>query len=162
MEFSPDLGHAYVRAYVRICVCAYGRACVRACVYIRDEFKFKMKLLTLTLPKFCSGTRLKVITLQQNVIEAEVWIAGGIGEIIFVPRIPFIPYNFRFRCKLLQFPINVCFAITIINRQGERSKPRERSEDLVFFACSRVSHPEQLFILAPQQQTSNIIFKEIL
>ena len=39
-----------------------------------------MLLRNLTPPKLCNGTRLKVVSLQRNIIEAEILTGCGVGE----------------------------------------------------------------------------------
>ncbi|GFV01037.1 ATP-dependent DNA helicase [Trichonephila clavipes] len=50
-------------------------------------------LRNLNPPIFCNGTRLRVVTLQKNVIEGRIISGCGKGETVFVPRIPIIPSN---------------------------------------------------------------------
>ncbi|RVE52772.1 hypothetical protein evm_002645 [Chilo suppressalis] len=76
-------------------------------------------LRNLRPPQICNGTRLKVTQLQQNVIEAQILIGCGAGETIFIPRIPIIPNNFPFQFKRTQFPVSVCYAMTINKAQGQ-------------------------------------------
>ncbi|KAL0808880.1 hypothetical protein ABMA28_012550 [Loxostege sticticalis] len=59
----------------------------------------------LSPPKLCNGTRLKVTSLQRNIIEAEILTGCGVGERVFIPRIPLIPNNNPFRFKRVQFPV---------------------------------------------------------
>ncbi|GFS55860.1 ATP-dependent DNA helicase [Trichonephila clavipes] len=62
-------------------------------------------LRNLNPPKLCNDTRLRVVSLQKNVIEGRIISGCGKGEIVFIPRIP-IPSNFPFEFRRLQFPIN--------------------------------------------------------
>ncbi|KAJ2949819.1 hypothetical protein O0L34_g11134 [Tuta absoluta] len=94
-----------------------------------------MLLRNLSPPKLCNGTRLKVINLQRNLIEADILTGCGAGETVLIPRIPLIPNNFPFEFKRVQFPVSVCFAMTI-NKQIARTDAesrRRRSAVSLFF-----------------------------
>ncbi|CAH0407953.1 unnamed protein product [Chilo suppressalis] len=78
-----------------------------------------MLLRNLSPPKLYNGTRLKIISLHRHAIEAEILTGCGVGEAVFIPRIPLIPHNFAFQFKRVQFPVSVCFAMTINKSQGQ-------------------------------------------
>ncbi|XP_065356368.1 uncharacterized protein LOC135950766 [Calliphora vicina] len=120
-------------------------------------------------PKLCNGTRLRVKTLQKNVIEATVLTGCGKGESVFIPRIPLKSDDYPFEFKRLQFPLKISFAITINKSQGQSLKVAgvDLNEDCFshgqfYVACSRVSSATDLFILTPDGKTSNIVYKEVL
>lgn len=128
-----------------------------------------MLLQNLTPPKLCNGTRLKVVSLQRNLIEAEILTGCGAGESVFIPRIPLIPNNFPFQFKRLQFPVSVCFAMTINKSQGQTLQAAGIdlrtgcfSHGQLYVACSRVTCSESMYILAPEKRTTNIVYKEVL
>ena len=126
-------------------------------------------LRNLSPPKLCNGTRLKVVSLQRNVIEAEILTGCAMGERVFIPRIPLIPNNFPFQFKRVQFPISVCFAMTINKAQGQTlhtagvdlSTPCF-SHGQLYVALSRVSNADNLFVYVPENGTVNIVYKETL
>ncbi|XP_074114110.1 ATP-dependent DNA helicase pif1-like [Cotesia typhae] len=78
-----------------------------------------MLLRNLNPPKLCNGTRLQVKTLRKNLIEATIFTGKYEGENVFIPRIPLIPSDYHFKFKRLQFPVRVCFAMTINKAQGQ-------------------------------------------
>ncbi|KAK9280130.1 hypothetical protein L1049_013817 [Liquidambar formosana] len=69
-----------------------------------------------------NGTRLTCRTFDRNVIDAEISTGHHKRERVFIPRIPFLPNKiekFSFPFKRVQFPIRLCFAITINKAQGK-------------------------------------------
>lgn len=129
-----------------------------------------MLLRNLKPPKLCNGTRLQVRTMHKNLIEATILSGCAQGDTVFVPRIPLIPNDLPYEFKRLQFPLKVCFAMTINKSQGQTLKYagvnlREDcfSHGQFYVACSRVSSPKGLVILVPsEKRTKNIVYKEIL
>ncbi|XP_074109291.1 ATP-dependent DNA helicase PIF1-like [Cotesia typhae] len=128
-----------------------------------------MLIRNLSSPKLCNGTRLQVISLKQNIIEAKIITGCGSGDIIFIPRIPIICTDYEFQFKRIQFPIRVCFAITINKSQGQTLKIAVVDLSIECFshgqlsvAFSRVGNAENLFILAEGNTTRNRVYKEVL
>lgn len=128
-----------------------------------------MLLRNLSPPKLCNGTRLKVISLHRHTIEVEILTGCGVGEAVFIPRFPLIPHNFPFQFKRVQFPVNVCFVMTINKSQGQTLRAagvdlRTRcfSHGQLYVACSRVTSPDSLYILAPGSITTNVVYREVL
>lgn len=128
-----------------------------------------MLLRNLNPPKLYNGTRLRVKALYRNVIEATVFTSYARGESVFIPRILLIPSDYPFQFKRLQFPLKVCFVMTInkFQRQSLKMAGIDLREDCFshgqfYVACSRVSSPRSLVILALEGRTINIVYKEIL
>ncbi len=87
----------------------------------------------------------------------------------FLPRISMIPSDYHFQFKRLQFPVKVCFAMTINKAQGQSLKVAGVdlrndcfSHGQLYVACSRVSSPDSLVILQPEGCTKNVVYKEVL
>jgi len=74
------------------------------------------RLRNIKSPKLCN--RLQVKTLHTNIIEATVITGYARGEIVYIPKIPLILIDL-FEFKRIQFPIKVCFAMTINKSQGQ-------------------------------------------
>lgn len=128
-----------------------------------------MLLRNLIPPKLYNGTRLQVKSLHKNVIEATIFTGCGAGETVFIPRIPLIPSDYHFMFKRLQFPVKLCFAMTINKYQGESLKLAGVdlrndcfSHGQLYVACSRVSFSDSLVILQPENKTKNVVYKEVL
>ncbi|XP_021991204.1 uncharacterized protein LOC110887959 [Helianthus annuus] len=124
----------------------------------------------------CNGTRLKITFLGKRVIEAEVISGGNIGTRVFIPRLNMIPSDKKipFEFQRRQFPLSVCFAMTINKSQGQSlSKVGLYLKDPVFthgqlyVALSRVKTREGVKILIfdadgkPTNKTSNVVYKEV-
>lgn len=128
-----------------------------------------MLLRNLNPPKLCNGTRLQVTAVYGNVIEAKIITGSGTGEKVLIPRIPLIPSDYPFEFRRLQFPLKVCFAITINKCQGQTLNVagvdlREDcfSHGQLYVACSRVTSKNNLYILQPEGKTLNIVYPEVL
>ncbi|XP_076958701.1 uncharacterized protein LOC143634544 [Bidens hawaiensis] len=69
----------------------------------------------------CNGTRLQVVSLGKRVIEAKVLSGTNIGFRTLIRRISLTPSDKKlpFKLKRRQFPISVCFAMTINKSQGQ-------------------------------------------
>ncbi|KAJ8718324.1 hypothetical protein PYW08_002561 [Mythimna loreyi] len=118
-----------------------------------------MHLRHLSPPKWCNETRLKVISLHRHTIEAKILTGCGVGETVFVP------HNFPFQFKRVQFPVSVCIAMTINKSQGQTLSAADvnfRTSCLfrgqLYVACSRVTSPDSLYILAPGSITTIVVW----
>lgn len=69
----------------------------------------------------CNGTRLLVNKLARNVICATVITGENIGEKVFIPRMDLVSSDpeLPFKLHRRQFPIALCFAMTMDKSQGE-------------------------------------------
>ncbi|XP_052620798.1 uncharacterized protein LOC111886898 [Lactuca sativa] len=124
----------------------------------------------------CNGTRLQVICLGKRVIEAVIITGSNIGNRTFIPRMTLTPSEKKisFKFQRRQFPLAVCFAMTINKSQGQSlSKVGLFLKDPVFthgqlyVALSRVQSREGLKLLILDKdgrltnKTSNVVYKEV-
>lgn len=123
----------------------------------------------LNAPKLCNGTRLKILSLKENLIEAEILTGSASGQMVYIPRIPMITNEYPFEFKRIQFPVKLCFAMSINKAQGQTMKVAGIdisdpcfTHGQFYVACSRVSSEKNLYIYAPGEKTNNIVYKEIL
>ncbi|KAJ9537834.1 hypothetical protein OSB04_030567 [Centaurea solstitialis] len=69
----------------------------------------------------CNGTRLVVTQISRRVIEVVIVTGTHVGEKTFIGRIDMTPTDtaWPFTFRIRQFPIKVCFAMTINKSQGQ-------------------------------------------
>jgi ATP-dependent DNA helicase PIF1 len=69
----------------------------------------------------CNGTRLTVTYLGTNVIGAVIVTGTNIGEVVYINRMKLLPsdVNVSISFQRRQFPLCVCFAMTINKSQGQ-------------------------------------------
>lgn len=72
----------------------------------------------------CNGTRLRLLTASNRVLEATILGGAYSGKRVFIPRIPMMPSQtaLPFKLKRLQFPVKVAFSMTINKSQGQSIK----------------------------------------
>lgn len=128
-----------------------------------------MLLRNLDPPRLCNGTRLITTRLMPNLIEATILTGTAAGNSVLLPRIPLIPSDMPFSFKRLQFPLKMCFALTVNKSQGQTFKTvgidlTEKcfSHGQLYVAASRVSEASQLYIFSKESTTKNIVYSEVL
>jgi ATP-dependent DNA helicase PIF1 len=124
----------------------------------------------------CNGTRLQIKDLGKNIIIASVISGKNSGDTVYIPRMDLVPSDsglpFKF-CRR-QFPISLCFAMTINKSQGQSlSKvglflPRPVFTHGQFYvAVSRVTTKKGLRMLILDEDgkicttTTNVVFPEV-
>ncbi|GJY96377.1 DNA helicase [Tanacetum coccineum] len=125
----------------------------------------------------CNGTRMIVTQLLNKVIEARIITGTRISEKVFLPCIPLINRDLQlpFIFKRKQFPVKVCYSMTINKSQGQSL---ERigvflpdpvfAHGQLYVALSRATSPEGLKILIKHEtndtgnMTKNIVYKDFL
>lgn len=123
----------------------------------------------LDAPRLCNGTRLQISELGRNIVRATILTGAAKGESVLIPRIPIIPHNLPFQFKRLQFPLKLAFAMTINKSQGQTLKVAGIhlgtpcfSHGQLYVACSRVSSARNLYVLAENNRSYNIVYRSIL
>ena len=125
----------------------------------------------------CNGTRMIVTRLMSRLIEAQIITGTRVGEKIFIHRIPLIHKdpNLPFVFKRHQFPIKLCYAMTINKSQGQSLNKigvyllePVFGHGQLYVALSRATLPHGLKVLIKQQQnrkpneTKNIVYRDFI
>lgn len=125
----------------------------------------------------CNGTRLQVLRMGINNIEAKIISGGKVGEIRSIPRMVISPSDKKmpFQLNRRQFPVSVCFAMTINKSQGQTLAKvglyLERnvfSHGQLYVAVSRVKSKKGLKVLCCDKDgnytnsTTNVVYHEVL
>ena len=114
--------------------------------------------------------------LYNRVIEAEIISGGNIGTRTYIPRLNLIPSDKKipFAFQRRQFPIAVCFAMTINKSQGQSLsrvglylRQPVFTHGQLYVALSRVKSRDGVKLLIldkdgkPTDKTSNVVYKEV-
>ncbi|CAI0396748.1 unnamed protein product [Linum tenue] len=123
----------------------------------------------------CNGTRLMVLYLGHYVIKGMIMGGTFNGKTVAIPRIVLSVNDYRwpFVLKRRQFPVRLCYAMTINKSQGQTLQnvgvylPKPVfSHGQLYVAVSRVRTPDGLRFLilnedgVPSNCTRNIVYQE--
>ncbi|XP_074356297.1 uncharacterized protein LOC141695998 [Apium graveolens] len=124
----------------------------------------------------CNGTRLIVTQLCARVIEGVIISGNHIGEKTFIPRICMRPIDttLPFVFRRVQFPVSLCYAMTINKSQGQTLKfvglylpDPVFSHGPFYVGISRVITPLGLHIVCEEKNhplvgmTKNVVYHEV-
>ncbi|XP_074327996.1 uncharacterized protein LOC141665908 [Apium graveolens] len=127
----------------------------------KHELKLKVGVVVMLMRNLnqimglCNGTRMIVKLCRKNGIECDILCGSHVGTKHIIPRIEMIPSdtNWPFEFKCVQFPIQICYSMTINKSQGQSLDtvriylPRATfSHGHIYVAISRVTRPEGLYI----------------
>lgn len=124
----------------------------------------------------CNGSRLIVTQLGEKVIQARLITGTHVGNDVFIPRITLtLKCNkWPFILERRQFPIKVCYAMTINKSQGQTLssfgvylRRPIFSHGHLYVAISRVTSREGLKLLIEDEdgkcvdETRNVVYNEV-
>ncbi|XP_076930230.1 uncharacterized protein LOC143594932 [Bidens hawaiensis] len=125
----------------------------------------------------CNGTRLVVTQISRRVLEAVIITGTHAGEKTLIGRIDMTPTDtcWPFHMRRRQFPVKVCFAMTINKSQGQTfnhvcaylEMPVFTQRGQLYVAASRVTSRDGLrFYInnnekCPNNLTRNVVYKEV-
>ena len=128
-------------------------------------------LRSLDAPRVVNGTRCVVSQLMRNVLECRIAAGPYTGDVIAIPRIPVTSADRRmpFTLRRLQFPLSLCFAMTINKSQGQTLKSVGLyletpvfSHGQLYVGMSRIGRPDQLTVQCRDSTTQNVVYTEVL
>jgi ATP-dependent DNA helicase PIF1 len=120
-----------------------------------------------------NGTRLVVTRVGRFTIEAEIAFGAKKGTKVILPKLKLIQNDrsiIPFDYSRTQFPINLCFAMTVNKSQGQTLplvgvdllESHTFSHGQLYVALSRVKHPSHIKILSKTCYVRNVVMKEVL
>ncbi|PAV56359.1 hypothetical protein WR25_17249 [Diploscapter pachys] len=122
----------------------------------------------------CNGTRLRVKCMHQHLIECEFITGERTGQRVLIPRITLTSGkgNLPFVLHRRQFPVTLCYAMTINKSQGQTIdfagldlETSVFSHGMAYVAFSRVRAWEYLRVKTSEEKegkVKNIVWKEVL
>jgi hypothetical protein len=125
----------------------------------------------------CNGTRLLICELGQRVLQCIILMGTNISETVYIPRIALTTTDVKwpFTLQRRQFPVRVCYAMTINKSQGQTLsrvglylKKPVFTHGQLFVAVSRATSRTGLRILIENDdgscgsKTRNVVYKEVL
>jgi hypothetical protein len=122
----------------------------------------------------CNGTRLRLLGINRNCLQVAILGGRGDGEIRLLPRIKLntTDEELPFILERKQFPVKLCFAMTVNKSQGQSLekvgvdlRTDAFTHGQLYVALSRVTSLDGLTLLPSSNTptgTSNIVYPEVL
>ncbi|KAA6357264.1 MAG: putative ATP-dependent DNA helicase PIF1 [Streblomastix strix] len=125
----------------------------------------------------CNGTRLKVTATKPSVIQCIILTGPTAGTVVFVPKmdITSTDTDYQFILHRHQFPLKLCYAMTInksqgqtLNKVGIHLRQQVFTHGQLYVALSRCRKMNDLKIFSMDSKNNqinkmkNVVFKEAL
>jgi ATP-dependent exoDNAse (exonuclease V) alpha subunit len=123
----------------------------------------------------CNGTRAVITQMRDRVLQVRITTGDFKGQLALIPRISIEsnPDDFTFTLSRRQFPIRLCYAMTINKSQGQSVKilgldlrSPVFTHGQLYVALSRCTSLSRLKVLFPpgstDTKTTNVVYKEAL
>ena len=123
----------------------------------------------------CNGSRGILTRWRNRVLEVKLLTGDHAGETVFIPRISNQPSDEQnaFKFTRRQFPIRLCFSMTINKSQGQSVKfvgldlrSPAFTHGQFYVAVSRVTSVSNLKVIWNEEveegKTQNVVYKEVL
>lgn len=128
-------------------------------------------LRNLQPPDLCNGTRLIITRLNKFNIECSILTGVGLGKKVYIPQIPLSYNEGPVSFTRHQFPVKLCFSITINKSQGQSFEKvgvdlREQcfSHGQLYVSFSRVTAKNGLYVYNGEEKkklVQNIVYEEV-
>ncbi|XP_076037353.1 ATP-dependent DNA helicase Pif1-like [Oratosquilla oratoria] len=147
------------------------------------ELKLKIGAVVMVMrnicpPKLCNGTRIIVTNLQRNIIVGNILTGAYKGEQVMLPRVTLETTDTSVIFRRKQFPIRLCYAMTINKSQGQTfdrcglllDSAQCFAHGQLYVACSRVTSHDSLIIYTgyrkrgdeyERKPARNCVYKEL-
>jgi hypothetical protein len=121
----------------------------------------------------CNGTRMILLQAYRRILEVLIIGNDHHGQKAFIPRISLTPSSrqYPFALKRRQFPVRLCFAMTINKAQGQSLKyvgihllSPVFCHGQLYVAFSRATSSKNVHVLLPPNctKTTNVVYPEVL
>lgn len=125
----------------------------------------------------CNGTRLLIVGLGERLLQCVILTGSNIGESVYIPRITLntTKVKWPFTLQRRQFPIRVCYSMTINKSQGQTLqrvgvylKKPVFTHGQLYVAFSRATSRSGLRVLVENddgscgRETKNVVYHEVL
>jgi ATP-dependent exoDNAse (exonuclease V) alpha subunit len=121
----------------------------------------------------CNGTRMILLQAYRRILEVLIIGNDHHGQKAFIPRISLTPSSrqYPFALKRRQFPVRLCFAMTINKAQGQSLKyvgihllSPVFCHGQLYVAFSRATSSKNVHVLLRPNctKTTNVVYPEVL
>ena len=123
----------------------------------------------------CNGSRGIVTQIRNHVLEVQLLTGDHAGETVFLPQISLSPTEDQVPFKFMrqQYPVRLCFAMTINKSQGQSVKhvgldlrSPVFTHGQFYVGISRVTSVQNIKVIWPENleeaTTKNIVYREVL